>query len=1168
MSDSARAADAKERGNKFFKDGNLAESIKQYRGAEKLDPTNPVYPSNLSAALFETGDYLQCAKAILRSWSHNPEPTLAIKLSARLAKALCHGVHNRSIDFAYISTNENAIKSLGSLSAPDASGNHALWAQWRTLYSKLENFADLSHVAKVRLSKMPISKGTPDDSMFYFNIGTDDILSLVDGWGTNNPALIDFDNFVHENSEPLAFLFGGVGDARHVFGTLVGFGREQKKRRSADKETLTKAYLTLLDCHAAQLARDLVLCWLINTLAKDDLDRTARLEVQCALVYTFIAQVMPDYAYSRLIAAIRELIAVLSSSQPILPSWVHVDENAIEPILLFLRHWSTSTGTLKTSTFLKHHTYMGPMERLMELARWDGAKYASYGSDPYTFQRKLAEEKLETMGDAELSGLGNILGLRGAPISKVKEMIKREREKFILLLINFEIDENFAWDLSCEAVWYRVVKAFLPPSQLWHRHAGFETFREVQYEQVPKQKLKRVAKEVEKTWKPNITLMDGTEPVDYPDPLTDIFAIIQDVAAFNKEMSLEGVINPSFPAFSYVSTFFDNVVAVIREFGESLQLEFICGDLHEEMCKIRLQTDDRPDIFPKKFTRIWLSNVPDYTNGTLNTAIYVLPVLQDTPDAALSSNVMFNPNVFESNAQLCYTPGDLTRYLGIRTLNDQSIMDMNTYSRYPIPRPLSELASRENLRDWLTRIFISVLYPGIFQRRPNFVQLSNGLTAFIALLVELENIGYPGHWLADILESLMNGTLVTDRQVYRGEIPRPLSDLNQKGNAHSLRTDPWVADLEAIVASARDGLPFALSLRSDLASKASDIGHYRAAINANMFYTNPMMRFPDNDPVLSLLFYKDRSTLHHRITSTPGTMNWFLQDLPDIIEGRTSPPPGTFHILTAPDTVDLERGEVTWRISKAKMDVMRREKWSMVVWRADFYVDRDIDASKKETVKATKTGTWWIRRKVNKEETATTEEVDQQPPTLSRASSFWMKKSHEEPSSKSSSTDEKSSEGRKVPTRSATDFWPLRKKSQDDVNERPPLPPKSNSEMAVVTTSQTSPTPSRSNTMPEPANSTVTTEAPLWLLNAFNALEYITNEHPKAMSIISAILITAGSIPSIPAISAGAGGAVLASGAAHAIGAIAVGVGQALSMSVKNTTQNSNNQVQAPSISR
>lgn len=79
---------------------------------------------------------------------------------------------------------------------------------------------------------------------------------------------------------------------------------------------------------------------------------------------------------------------------------------------------------------------------------------------------------------------------------------------------------------------------------------------------------------------------------------------------------------------------------------------------------------------------------------------------------------------------------------------------------------------------------------------------------------------------------------------------------------------------------------------------------------------------------------------------------------------------------------------------------------------------------------------------------------------------------------------------------------------------------------------------------------TTTTQVPAWLLNACTALEYITGEHPKAMSIVSAILITAGSIPAIPAIAAGAGGAVLASSTVHAIGAIAVGMGQALGASV------------------
>ncbi len=78
------------------------------------------------------------------------------------------------------------------------------------------------------------------------------------------------------------------------------------------------------------------------------------------------------------------------------------------------------------------------------------------------------------------------------------------------------------------------------------------------------------------------------------------------------------------------------------------------------------------------------------------------------------------------------------------------------------------------------------------------------------------------------------------------------------------------------------------------------------------------------------------------------------------------------------------------------------------------------------------------------------------------------------------------------------------------------------------------------------SSATVTTtvaQAPVWLLNACNALDFLTTEHPKVMSTLSAVLITVGTLPSLPGITAGAGGAILASHAVQAAGAIAVGVG-------------------------
>ena len=72
---------------------------------------------------------------------------------------------------------------------------------------------------------------------------------------------------------------------------------------------------------------------------------------------------------------------------------------------------------------------------------------------------------------------------------------------------------------------------------------------------------------------------------------------------------------------------------------------------------------------------------------------------------------------------------------------------------------------------------------------------------------------------------------------------------------------------------------------------------------------------------------------------------------------------------------------------------------------------------------------------------------------------------------------------------------------------------------------------------------TTISNVPTWLLNACQALNFLTAEHPKAMTTLSAVLITAGTLPAIPAIS---GGTVLATGVAQAVGAIAVGVGNLL----------------------
>ncbi|KAI8992766.1 hypothetical protein BD414DRAFT_513873 [Trametes punicea] len=84
---------------------------------------------------------------------------------------------------------------------------------------------------------------------------------------------------------------------------------------------------------------------------------------------------------------------------------------------------------------------------------------------------------------------------------------------------------------------------------------------------------------------------------------------------------------------------------------------------------------------------------------------------------------------------------------------------------------------------------------------------------------------------------------------------------------------------------------------------------------------------------------------------------------------------------------------------------------------------------------------------------------------------------------------------------------------------------------------------------------TTVTQVPAWLVSACQSLEFLTNEHPKVMTALSAILITVGSLPALPAISAGAGGAFLASSTAHALGSLAVGLGTLLQAQTEGKVQ-------------
>ncbi len=93
----------------------------------------------------------------------------------------------------------------------------------------------------------------------------------------------------------------------------------------------------------------------------------------------------------------------------------------------------------------------------------------------------------------------------------------------------------------------------------------------------------------------------------------NLFDTVNDINTFNcrdkpeedSDMEMDTL------AFDVCSTFFENVAAALKTLEQHITLEFRVGELCKELAMMRCGGDGtRPDDFPKKYTRMWLSNVP------------------------------------------------------------------------------------------------------------------------------------------------------------------------------------------------------------------------------------------------------------------------------------------------------------------------------------------------------------------------------------------------------------------------------------------------------------------------------------------------------------------------------------------------------------------------------
>ncbi|OSD01022.1 hypothetical protein PYCCODRAFT_1478791 [Trametes coccinea BRFM310] len=951
------AAEFKKRGNDAFKTGNFVKAVNLYSKAEKSDPRDPVYPSNLSAALFEAGNYVACIDAVLRAYKllkEQQEPadksSLLIRLSSRLAKALLNSAQSdpetlttlKKYEAEYQELKENAFSTPSS--AASTSDLSRVWYDWESFELQLQDGPRNREACLRELSKLPPFMKPLDDGKEYYSIGHDPVIDLTAGFGSEmqgKPASsLNISKLSTARLSQLAFLFGGVGDGRHAFGTLAGLFKEYQQL-SENRKAAFHAHLTFLDIHPTAIARDLSMLVLLNDLnnATKPLTRT---EIKATLMYTFCGLAMPSYCYDILMNTAKSLCEKLTEHPPALPPWLHVEAKSIPAILRALDYWINTEKS--TSRVLAREGDYNLDEELEAFTASGGAGFRSEVKTLYDDQRKQIEKMFRELPDDKLLELPWMP--HGVTVSQARTIIESNMDELVRSMQQLHATGKVP---THERAWYKVAKVFLPPAELRSRHPGFDTVWEklVAGGDFSPSEARKIATHVTNQWKANITLYDAmyNDPKYHPDgdgyrtSSGDAFEavnFIEDFVNGNKPRK-NGITNTvDTLAWDIFNAFFDKIAKAIEGLGDHLTIELLVGGLAEELAKMRTKADvTRPAAFPRKFTRMWLSNVPDYTHGPMNMALYVVPNLQDLPEAGASCNCLLNTGSWENDDSYFYNYTyllikDVPRYLGCQVINPQAVMDVLVLGSLPLPRPRSELASRDELTNWLTRVLFSTFLPGKPRLPPQSVRLPHNIVAFFELLMHLSRVGFPVHWLSDFLARVLSGSMVSDIAPYSGFLPIPLSEMHRRVPSRRVRTDPWLVEFENIIATGYHAIPFpiAYALPEGFSREPEDIRVWEVRTTPTQPFAIMWGFFSNNgspyEPTARLLFYRPSQT-------TPAEV---IKGLHSVFEGATSHAPGSFFILTAQDVMQYDK-RIRFRLSRRRVEKMKEEKWAMLAYRQD-----------------------------------------------------------------------------------------------------------------------------------------------------------------------------------------------------------------------------------------
>ena len=197
------------------------------------------------------------------------------------------------------------------------------------------------------LLQLPRYLPTISTATDYYIVGHDEACPEIDA------------SRMDKHNTSLSFFFGGIGDARNLYATLL---KVDQLERDKNKHRKRRYHFTINDIKAAVLARDLLVFHLLDELMKlDDRLQQQRTELLTTIFFLFVGVVVPPDVADRIQATIQRVIQWLRSETSAL-GWIHIYERDKPALLQSLQEWkgempSQYTSEDMTQAVIKHYTW-------------------------------------------------------------------------------------------------------------------------------------------------------------------------------------------------------------------------------------------------------------------------------------------------------------------------------------------------------------------------------------------------------------------------------------------------------------------------------------------------------------------------------------------------------------------------------------------------------------------------------------------------------------------------------------------------------------------------------------------------------------------------------------------------------------------------------------------